>query len=104
MIIGISGKMGSGKDTLAEMISTLSSGENQYIVKHHADKLKKIVSLLINVPVAFLNDQAFKRKNLSSDWGMTVRELLQKVGTDGLRNNVHENIWINSLYADYLPK
>ena len=104
MIIGISGKMGSGKDTLAEMISTLSSGENQYMVKHYADKLKKIVSLLINVPVNLLNDQEFKKTNLSSDWGMTVRELLQKVGTDGLRNNVHENIWINSLYADYLPK
>ncbi len=32
---------------------------------------------------------------------MTVREFLQKLGTEGLRNNLHGNVWVNALFADY---
>ena len=32
---------------------------------------------------------------------MTIREFLQKLGTDGLRNGLHENVWVNALMADY---
>lgn len=35
---------------------------------------------------------------------MTVRQLLQEVGTDAMRNVVHPNIWINALFADYLDE
>jgi hypothetical protein len=34
---------------------------------------------------------------------MTVREFLQKLGTDAMRNGLHENVWVNSLMADYRP-
>jgi hypothetical protein len=34
---------------------------------------------------------------------MTVREFLQKLGTDAMRNGLHENVWVNSLMADYKP-
>jgi len=32
---------------------------------------------------------------------MTVRDLLQKLGTEALRNGLHENVWVNALFADY---
>lgn len=32
---------------------------------------------------------------------MTVRELLQKLGTDAVRDKVHPNAWVNALMADY---
>jgi hypothetical protein len=32
---------------------------------------------------------------------MTVRDFLQKLGTDGLRDNLHKNVWVNALMADY---
>lgn len=32
---------------------------------------------------------------------MTVREFLQKLGTDGLRDGLHTNVWVNALFADY---
>lgn len=32
---------------------------------------------------------------------MTVRDFLQKLGTDGLRNGLHTNTWVNALMADY---
>ena len=34
---------------------------------------------------------------------ITVREMLQMVGTDCLRNTFNYNIWINALMADYIP-
>jgi hypothetical protein len=36
------------------------------------------------------------------DKNYTYRELLQKVGTDALRNVIHEDIHVNALFADYL--
>lgn len=32
---------------------------------------------------------------------MTVREFLQKLGTDALRRGLHTNTWVNALMADY---
>lgn len=34
---------------------------------------------------------------------ITVREMLQSVGTDCLRNRFNKNVWINALMADYQP-
>lgn len=32
---------------------------------------------------------------------MTVRDLLQRLGTDALRDGLHPNTWVNALMADY---
>lgn len=32
---------------------------------------------------------------------MTVRQLLQIVGTDAMRDQVHPQVWVNALFADY---
>lgn len=32
---------------------------------------------------------------------MTVRELLQKLGTEAMRDGLHTDVWINALFADY---
>lgn len=32
-----------------------------------------------------------------------MREMLQKIGTDCMRNNLHSETWINALFADYRP-
>ncbi len=32
---------------------------------------------------------------------MTVRELLQKLGTDAIRDNLHEDAWVNALISEY---
>lgn len=31
----------------------------------------------------------------------TYREMLQRVGTEAMRNQIHENVWVNALFADY---
>lgn len=34
---------------------------------------------------------------------MTVRQFLQELGTDGLRNGLHPNTWVNALMSEYKP-
>jgi hypothetical protein len=34
---------------------------------------------------------------------MTIREFLQKLGTDAIRNGLHEDTWLNAFWIDYKP-
>ena len=144
MIIGISGKIGSGKDTIGSIIQYLTDenvkgmtyedwyAANVYSVyqnygkwniKKFAGKLKEIASLLTGIPVEMFEDQEFKQSFiLGEEWGtvrpnplnvvpvfedvqfnelMSVRELLQKLGTEVMRDGLHTNVWVNALFADY---
>lgn len=157
MIIGISGKIGSGKDTVGRIIQYLTStrhyektfaewetiskdkerwyaGYSNWRIKKFAGKLKQIVSILTGIPVEDLEKQEVKDRVLGSEWNyfldhknkkhfnspypindgsktadknilysykMTVRQMLQWVGTDAMRNVVHPNIWVNALISDY---
>jgi hypothetical protein len=89
-------------------------------IKKWAGKLKTIASLLTGIPQEKFEDQEFKKTNLGPEWDqsipgedwidgkpvmvpMTVRDLLQKLGTDACRNGLHKNTWVNALMADYIP-
>jgi hypothetical protein len=133
MIIGINGKIGSGKDTVGKIIQCLANHpditnrdilwmiENDIVkenskfkIKKFAGKLKEIASLLTGIPIEMFENQEFKKTNLEKNWDvkseyrdrrppkpMTVREFLQKLGTDALRDRLHTNVWVNALFADY---
>lgn len=85
MIIGISGKIKSGKDAIGKIIQMLAQGINsntqitEYVnetditdsdweIKKFADKLKDIVCLLINCTREELEDRDFKEKELGEEW------------------------------------
>ena len=38
---------------------------------------------------------------MGAEWGMTYRDLLQKLGTEAMRNGLHKNVWVNALVADF---
>lgn len=123
MVIGISGRLGSGKDTVGKIIQylkcynvgditiqdTLSCSEHDWWleeqsgleVKKFAGKLKQIASLLTGVTVDKFEDQDFKKLDMNAEWGMTYREFLQKLGTEAMREGLHTNVWVNALFADY---
>lgn len=127
MIIGINGYAGSGKDTVGKLIQIVScldlpegmdledvinnydvhqwwlEEKSNWEIKKWAGKLKTIASLLTGIPVEKFEDQEFKKTNLGPEWDMTVRDFLQKLGTDGLRTGLHENTWVNALMVDYTP-
>jgi hypothetical protein len=120
MIIGISGYSGSGKDLVGTIIQEISL--NKWHIKKWAGKLKTIASILTGIPVENFEDQEFKKTLLGPEWGtvkdiplngvpvfadiqfnslMTVRDFLQKLGTDAIRDGLHENTWVNATLADY---
>lgn len=121
-IISISGKIGVGKDSVALIIKYLDSQRKGYRgtfsdwnltsdrglypstwkVKKFAYKLKQTASLLTGVPVEKFEDQEFKKQEMP-DWGMTYREFLQKLGTEAIRDNLHKDVWVKALFADYTP-
>jgi hypothetical protein len=98
MIIGLSGRIGSGKDTAAEIIKDLTG---DYELKRFSGKLKVIAQLLTGIDSEELNRQEVKQRHLGAEWNMTVRELLQKLGTDAVRNGLHEDAWVLALFSDY---
>jgi hypothetical protein len=121
-IIGINGKIGVGKDTVGKIIQYLtseyrdkynfiewqdrvenygSSTHSKFEIKKFAGKLKEIAFLLTGKPVENFEEQNFKKLNMGSAWNMTYREFLQKLGTEAMRNGLHEDVWVNALFADY---
>ena len=113
MIIGISGKAGSGKDTAAKMLEVLYANPNisyedfanrkyknfaDIQIMHFADILKETVQALFGIGEWETGTQEGKKVTIS--WiGKTVRELLQEVG-QGLRDAVDPNLWIKALFAN----
>lgn len=87
MIIGINGKIGSGKDTVGKIIQWLTKPEldGQYVgfqtydditlercspfkIKKFAGKLKTTASLLTGIPVEKFEDQEFKKQEMPEEW------------------------------------
>lgn len=145
MIIGVNGKIGSGKDTVGQIIQYLTTHpeslrvnpvfnqgfeysldysknkegfsfhNSNWEIKKFAGKLKQIASILTGATLEQLEDQDFKKQYMGESWRkltgamseqglgelMTYRELLQKLGTEAMRNVLHENVWVNALMADY---
>ena len=100
MIISITGKIGSGKDTIADIIMQYTP-YHDWEIKKFAGKLKVIAEILSGVPKINFEDQEFKKQDMGPEWGMTYRDLLQKLGTEAMRNGLHENVWVNALFSDY---
>lgn len=109
MIIGIAGKIHSGKDTVAKIISEYYKklGFSVYRVAF-GDNVKDVVELITgevrtlvdetsyNLPVYdYTTDQ--KSKYLD-EWKMTIRDILQKLATDAMRNNFDKDVWIKSTF------
>ena len=87
MIIGVNGKIGSGKDTVGKIAQCLMNHpkisnkdllwmiENNVVAEHtkceikkFAGKLKQIASLLTGVPVEKFEDQEFKKQEMPEEW------------------------------------
>jgi len=127
MIIGISGYSGAGKDEVGKIIQSIAPEDN-WKIKKFATALKECASIITGIPIEYFEDENFKNSNLGPEWNtleylykynieptedsipleitsvqksMSVRELLQKLGTDAIRNKFHTNTWINALMNHY---
>lgn len=152
-IIGISGRINSGKDTVGRIIQYLDAKSkkerekeiapklflpdveyptfedwckprlhesgydighlsmykihsNSWVIKKFAGKLKQIATILTGIPIENFEDQEFKKTEMDDVWAVnrmpiTVRQFLQRLGTEAIRDNLHPNAWVNALLADY---
>lgn len=123
-LIAISGHMGSGKDTVAEIINLLlvEKDKPSYENRKFSYKVKKIASILTGFPVEKFEDRKFKESIMSDEWGtvkpnilnsigpfenisfnhlITVRKFLQTIGTEAMRDGLHKDVWINALFSEY---
>jgi hypothetical protein len=106
IIIGISGKAGHGKDTVAEFI------RERYLAKFldreikiigFADKLKEVISTLTGVNIQTLHDPAGKKLKCdilsSKNDPVTYRESMLRIGK-AIRETFHKDIWIKLALDD----
>ena len=115
-IIGLNGRLGSGKDTVGA-----------YLVERHgferlsfADKLKESAAALLDVPTALLetyknDDRATLILSIPDTVGalppldllairtFTVREYLQRYGTESHRDVFGESFWTDQVLHDLDP-
>lgn len=97
IIIGLTGKAGAGKNTVADIMCQLLPTLNQVAF---ATKVKEVYKLLTGEKV---KDSLEWKNELVSEYGMTRREMLQRIGTDCLRDNLHQDVWVNALMSNLTP-
>ena len=90
-IIGLGYRMGVGKDTAASFLV-----DTGYTRHRFSDSLKLAACTIFGWDRDDLEDLDFKM-TVDQFWGMTPRTILQKFGTDAVRNNIAQNVWIKSL-------
>lgn len=113
-IIGISGKIGSGKDTFAELLAEQLVGK----VERHAlaDKLRLITEILSGIRMSItheankpfcneIRNYTQGQKNIViKQFNKTIGETLQLVGTELFRNNYDTDIWVKSFFNEEVDK
>lgn len=105
MIVGFAGRMGSGKNTAAARMAEMMNPHMPVQFVSFADKLKDSAAAAIGVDREFL--EAFKNDpemkivvtreggHLSPYAGISIREYLQRYGTEAHRNIFGDNFWVD---------
>lgn len=116
MILGLSGKMGAGKNTVADRLAAYLEPRSVRVVQvSYAAKLKESAAALFGVRVADLErwkNNPAARVTISAPGGVhhqqTVRSMLQRYGTESHRDMFGSDFWlaaalpVGSDYADAL--
>jgi hypothetical protein len=97
MILGITGAIGSGKDTIAD-----------YLIKHHgfvrlsfAGKVKDVAHVVFGWDRELLEgltkESRAWREVVDPYWGISPRAALQRIGTEMFRTHIHPDTWVKAV-------
>jgi hypothetical protein len=89
LLIGISGRAGSGKNAAASMIPGA-------VVVQLADPLYAGLSAMLGIPETLMRNRDYKERPVPGI-GKSVRQLLQTLGTEWGRSTVCGDVWIRLL-------
>ncbi len=92
VVIGMIGKAGSGKDTVADYIVDKYGFQKLAF----ADPLKKAVQTIFDIDDEYMFDREKREETLPGWEPWSTRKLLQFVGTELMRNQVDENVWVKN--------
>lgn len=92
VLIGLIGLKQSGKDTFADYL----------VANHHfrklafAEPVKKLCQTMFLLSEEQLNDPVLKEK-VDPRWGLSPRQMMQKVGTDMVRQMWDDDFWVKHM-------
>jgi hypothetical protein len=89
ILIGVTGKKGHGKDSVAE-IACSDFGFHRIAL---ADKLKEIAGDLFDLSTHQLYGPLLAKETVDPRWNKSPREILQHLGTEGCRA-IHDEVWL----------
>jgi len=100
-IIGISGKMGSGKDYYADFLINRISSEFGIVPDHRkfAEKVKEVTAIVTNKPLDLMYTQKGKNEFIPI-FEETIGTLQQIIGTEIFRK-YDQDFWIKATFSDY---
>lgn len=90
MLIGLGGKAGSGKDTVAKYLET----HHEFIPLAFADPVKRGLEAMFRLDRKWLNDTEAKEEDIP-ELGVSGRVLMQTLGTEWGRNLIDKDIWVD---------
>ncbi len=115
-MVMVSGKIGSGKDTIADYLIKLNKKDRWYGLKFwskvpkfekvsFADRLKYASSMITGNSIFDMYSQEGKNKKcLNQTLDMNTGYFLQDFGTNTMRNTYGNTIWVNSTQLPKLNK
>lgn len=99
MFVGIVGYSKSGKSVISRELNNLW-GFKQV---NFADSLKRGLSISLRVPLEWFIEPSEKEKEREEFYGASARQVMQKIGTEGFRNLIGQEVWVD-VWERYLAE
>ncbi len=96
-IVGISGKAGSGKDTLASLLVE----QHKYCRRALADPIRELLNERFGWEPEFWTSRTWKETRVASAGNKSPRDWAQWLGTDVGRELAGDDVWVYTLARDW---
>ena len=91
-LVGITGKAGSGKDTIANWLAAHRGA----VVTHFALPIKQAICGMLSIDMRYFNDRELKERPIPGI-GRSPRYLAQTLGTEWGRELVDSDVWVTAM-------
>lgn len=92
VLIGLIGRKQSGKDTFADyLVRTRGFKKHSF-----AEPVKQICQIMFHLETEQMHDPRLKEK-VDERWGLSPRQMMQKVGTDMVRDMLGNDFWVRHM-------